>query len=175
VVSPCRRLTTSARPALLAAGQQPLEDPLGHQPGHVAAERGDLLHQAGGQVPDLRRGRHEERLDAGQLAVHLGHLQLVLEVADGAQALDDHRDAVVAAVVHQQPLEAVDGDVGHVAQGVAEQLHALLDGEQPGLAGVHQDRDDEFVVQRRGAHDHVDMTVGDRVERAGADRAPHGQ
>ena len=82
------------------------------------------------RCPTCGRGRHEEGLDAGQLAVHLGHLQLVLEVADRAQALHDHRDLVGAAVVDQQALEAVDGDVGQVGDGLAQQLHALVDGEQ---------------------------------------------
>ena len=159
--------------AALPDAQQPVVDGLGHQPGDVAAEHGDLLDQARGEVPDLRGGRDEQRLDVGQLAVHLGHLQLVLEVADRAQALHDHRDVVRAAVVDQQALEAVDGDVGQVGDGVAQQLHALVDGEEPGLAGVHQHGDDELVVEAGGPVDDVDVTVGDRVEGSGADGTPH--
>ena len=159
--------------ARAARSEQPLVHGLGHQPRDVAAELGDLLDQAGREVPDLRRGRHEEGLDAGQLAVHLGHLELVLEVADRAQALDDHRDVVRPAVVDEQALEAVDDDVGQVGDRLAEQVHALVDGEEAGLAGVDQHRDDQLVVEAGGPVDDVDVTVGDRVEGSGADGTPH--
>src|SRR5687768_11014199 len=126
-------------------------------------------------MPDLGGGRHEEGLDAGELAVHLGHLQLVLEVADGAQALHDHRDVVRLAVVDEQALEAVDPDVGQFGDGVAQQLHALVDREEPGLARVDQHRHDQFVVQPGSTIDDVDVAVGDRVERTGTDGASHGK
>ena len=60
-----------------------------HQTLDVAAEGDDLLDQARGEEGVERVGGHEEGVDPGQPMVHLGHLQLVVEVADGAQPLDD--------------------------------------------------------------------------------------
>ena len=48
----------------------------------------------------LRAGGDEDGLDAGELVVHLGHLQLVLEVRHGPQAADDGRGPDVAGHVH---------------------------------------------------------------------------
>ena len=82
---------------------------------------------------------------------------------------------VGAAVVDEQALEAVDPDVGQVGDGVAQQLHALLDREQPGLARVDQHRHDQLVVEPGGPVDDVDVAVGDRVERTGTDGTSHGE
>ena len=42
------------------------------------------------------------------------------------------------------------------------------------LGLVDPDRDDDLVEQRRGPRDDVEVPVGDRVERPGADGAAHG-
>src|ERR1700712_2928624 len=69
-------------------GRVELRPPLGEAEGdlgrdharHVAAEARHLAHQAGGEEGVLRAGGDEERVDARELLVHLGHLQLVVEV-----------------------------------------------------------------------------------------------
>ena len=88
-------------------------DEVGDERRDVAAEASDLLDQRGRGRP-LGAGRDEDRLDAGQRGVHLGHLELVVEVADGAQALDDRVDVVLGAERGEQAGEALDGDVGQV-------------------------------------------------------------
>ena len=135
-------------------------------------QRGDLLDQAGGQEAVLRVGRHEQGVHAGQAAVHLGHLQFVVEVADGPQTLDDHRDLVGAAVVHDQALERVDPNVAVRRGHLGEHLAAFLDGEQARLRLVHEHRDDYLVVERGGPPDDVEVPVRDGIERAGTDRPP---
>ena len=52
----------------------------------------------------------------GERGVHLRHLQLVVEVADGAQALHDRDDVALLAERGEQAAEAVDLDVGEVAR-----------------------------------------------------------
>ena len=47
------------------------------------------------------------------------------------------------------------------------QFDALLQREQRALAGVDRHADHQLVEQPRGAGDHVEMAVGDRIERAG--------
>ena len=51
---------------------------------------------------------HEHRLDVGQRGVHLRHLELVVEVADGAQPLDDRVDVALGAERREQAGEALD-------------------------------------------------------------------
>ena len=58
--------------------------------GHVAAERGDLLDQAGGDEASTPAPVGTKTVStSGQVGVHLRHLQLVVEVADRPQPLDD--------------------------------------------------------------------------------------
>ena len=49
----------------------------------------------------------------------------------------------------------------------SHQRHALLEGEQRRLAGMDADRDDDPVGDRQRRLEHVEMAVGERVERAG--------
>ena len=60
---------------------------LGDEGRDVTAVAGHLAQQPGGHEGRGRGGGDEEGLDPRQLPVHLGHLQLVLEVGDGPQAL----------------------------------------------------------------------------------------
>ena len=53
--------------------------------------------------------------------VHLRHLQLVVEVGDGAQALDDRVGAVLLGEIDEQALEELDA---HVAQVRGDFLRA---------------------------------------------------
>ena len=58
----------------------------------------------------------EDGLDVGEGGVHLGHRELVVEVADAAQALDDRDGVALAAEVDEQAVEAGDPDVGDRAR-----------------------------------------------------------
>ncbi len=64
-------------------------------------KRRDLPHEPRGDERVRRARRKEQRLDPRQLVVHLGHLQLVLEVGHGAQALA------------RSPCAPTGGDVDH--------------------------------------------------------------
>src|SRR4051812_39599419 len=71
--------------------------------GNIAPEGGHLLHSGGGEEAVVGRGDHVDALDPRvELAVELGHLELVLEVGDRPQALDDRLRAVVAGELDQQ-------------------------------------------------------------------------
>src|SRR5690606_18533599 len=78
-------LTRAGRSVLAEPLHQRRLDDVGDEAGDVPAELHDLLHQARREERELRIGRHEERLDARYAVVHLGHLQLVLVVADGPE------------------------------------------------------------------------------------------
>ena len=137
----------SALAALGQPGGQPLEHEPGDQAGHVAAEGRDLLDQRGREEGPLGAGGHEDRLDGRQRGVHLGHLELVVEVADRAQALDDRVHVVGQAEVGEQAGEAVDADVVPARAGLLEHGDALLGGEEPVLGGVDAHGDDDLVEE----------------------------
>jgi hypothetical protein len=63
----------------------------------VAAQRGDLAHERRREVRVVLVRREEDRLELRpQVPVHERHLELVLEVGDGAQPADD--DAAFSAL-----------------------------------------------------------------------------
>jgi hypothetical protein len=79
-----------------------------HELGDITAQAGNLAHEGAADELVLVRRRHEHRLDLGhQLAVHAGHLELVLEVADRAQAAHHDLAAVGDHEVAQQAAEGV--------------------------------------------------------------------
>jgi len=108
-----------------------------------------------------------------QAVVHLGHLQLVVEVADGAQALDDDLDPTLLAEVDDEPVEAVDMDVAVAGGDVTEHLRALLEREKPALARVDTDGDHDLVVQETCPADDVQVTEGHGIEGPRADSPSH--
>src|SRR3954468_16447228 len=86
---------------------QTLGDPPRHVAADVAAERGHLLDAAGAQERVLGTGHQVEGLDVrGLVAVELGHLGLVLVVADRAQSLDDRRGPHGARELDDEDVEA---------------------------------------------------------------------
>src|SRR5699024_2765634 len=87
----------------------------GQQVGDVAPETGDLAAQGRGDERQVGPRGQEHRVDLRDGAVHVRHRQFVVVVRRVAQPLDHGGGALLAAVVHEQPVEAVDpypGDVG---------------------------------------------------------------
>src|SRR5207247_7059767 len=162
-------------PALLLreALAQPGQDDLGDQAANIPTVPGDLLDQTRAQEGVERVGGHEQRLDLGHPVVHLRHLHLVLEVADGPQPLDHRGDPVGRAEVHQQAVEPLDLDVAVASGDLAQHLDALVDREQAALGDVDQHRDDDLVVPAGRAADDVEVTVGDWIKGTRTDYASH--
>ena len=119
------------------------------------------------------RARHQVHgLDVRrELPVQVVHLELPLEVGDRAQALHHRPRAPAAGELDHELGEDLDLDVRVLAQGVLEELDALLDREErllvPRLA---DDADDDALEDPRGPHDDVQVAVRDRVVGARADR-----
>ena len=142
--------------------------------GHVAAELRHLAHETRGEERVLGGGGHEDGVDPRQALVHLRHLQLVLEVGDGPQALHDDLRTVVACEVDDEALERLDPHVAQVAEGVAEHLPALLQVEaRLRLLRVAGDRHDDAVEMARRSLDDVDVAIGDGVEGTRAEGGGH--
>src|SRR6266508_3344252 len=92
----CRRALMSTGKGSLPPGRQLLFQSVPHegrnQAGDVSAELDDFLDQGRRQVGPLWAGWDEEGLDPGHAVVHLGHLELEVEVRDGPQTLHDDVD-----------------------------------------------------------------------------------
>jgi len=142
---------------------------------YVAPESRNLPDQARGDERVADGTGEEDGLDLGQVGVHLGHRQLVLVVAGPAQSLDDRHRLDLAAEVDDEAVEARHPHVGDVRGGLAEHRDALVRGEQAVLAHVDADGDDDLVEEPGGTTDDVEVAVGHRVERPGADSATHGR
>ena len=124
-------------------------------------------------------GHQEYGLDLiVQNAVHTDHLIFVLEIRDRAQAAHDHLRADVPCTVDQQVLERVYDDLRAGAVGPEHRLgldhgNAFLKSEQWAFVAIDGDPDHQTIHQRAGPFDDVDMTLGDRIERAGIEGSAH--
>src|SRR4051812_43308701 len=134
--SMAKRLSSSGELFLQTAG-----DAFRDKAVDVTAERGELLDSTGAQETVLRAGHQVERVDVrGLHPVELTHLQLVLEVRDGAQALDDRMGPDRARVVDHQDAERLGADVAEMPRGLLNERHPLLDPEDR-LVLAHRDVD----------------------------------
>jgi hypothetical protein len=164
-------VTSRAHASAVARGSS---SRLRDQAAHVAAQLRGFLHQVRAHV-EVRVVRHDERgLDlVVQVAVHVRHLQLVLEVGHGAQAPQDDARVLALAVVHQQAIERVDLDVGLARELLADHLHPLVHREERVLAGVPEDRDHQAIEDHETALDDREVPIRHGIERAGVDRGAH--
>jgi len=88
------------------------------------------------------------------VAVHVGHLELVLEVGDRAEAAQYHAHVLGLRVVDEEPLEAVHLHAIRVEieihDGLADHLHPLFDREQ-GLLLLVVENGHRNLVERHEA------------------------
>src|SRR5437764_12093358 len=166
------------RPAPLLEGEllrQPLLDDRRHHPRDRRAEAGDFLDEARGDVRVLLVRHEEHRLDGRpELPVHERHLELVLEVRDGADAAHDAVGALAGDQVDEEPVERDDAQVrahAEVRRRLVDHLEALLHGEERLLRGIGHDGHDDLVEDREAALDDVHVAVVERIEHPGIDGA----
>ena len=103
------------------------------------------------------------------MAIHEGHLILVLEVAHGAQPANEQRRTDLLREVDEQSAERVHLDSRLVLHRLADERHPLLDREERGLGGVDGHGDDEPVHELETAVHEILMPARDRIEAAGVD------
>ncbi len=104
-----------------------------------------------------------------QAAVHPGHLKLVLEIRNGAQAAQDDAGVAFAQKIHQQTVEADDLDVGHVLAERLRHLDALGERKDRSLAVTLGDTDDDMGEQACGAAHQIFMSPREGIEGARID------
>jgi CDP-diacylglycerol---glycerol-3-phosphate 3-phosphatidyltransferase len=140
----------------------------------VAAVAGDLFHERGTGVTELLVGHDEERLDLRlQVAVHERHVELELEVGEGAQAADDGVGFLGDGELDEKAVEDDDIDMRVVGEVGADEFEALLGGKDGTLAGIAGDGDGDAVEELGRAVEHIEVTVGEGIERAGINAVTH--
>ena len=106
--------------------------------------------------------------------VHLGHLELRVEVRHRPQALHDDPDAAASRVVDEEPAKRIHLGVRESHNGLFEHGRPLLGREQGRLPRVLKHRNHHGVEAPGGAGDDIEMPVGYRIERPGTQgRKPH--
>ena len=142
--------------------------------GDVAAVAGDLFDERGAGVAELLMGHDEERLDPGlQVAVHERHVELKLEVGEGAQAADNGVGFLGDGELDEQAVEDDGGDVRVAGEVALDEIETVLGGEDGALAGVAGDGNGDAVEEFRSAVEHIEVTVGEGIKRAGINAVTH--
>src|SRR5262245_272997 len=137
-----------------------------HQPGHRSAEASHLPDQLRGDVRVFLVGHEEDGFyRARELAVHEGHLELVLEVRHRP---DPAYDAVGALARDQIDGQAIERDdpkvVREIAGGLVDHLQPFLHREQWLLAGVGHNGHDQLVEDAETTLDDVQVAVVHGIE-----------
>ena len=137
--------------------------------GDIAGEGGNLAHEGAGDELELVARRQEHGLDVGhQLSVHAGHLELVLEVADGAQTA--HHD-LAALIDHEIAQQAAETDItstfGYLAASSVAIWSRSVDREHGPLVVAFGDGEDQPLEQAAGPAHQVFVTERHGVEGAG--------
>src|SRR5438270_10298887 len=131
---------------------------------------GHLTYDARADVSGLHRRHHEHGLEAlRHVPIHERHLKLVLEIADSAETADVERGADFFCEVDEQSLELRYFDAFVVGGSGANEIDALLSGEESLLGRIHSDRNHEVVDEFAAAIDQVLMPASDGVEAASID------
>ncbi len=124
----------------------------------------------------LRVARQKYRFDTADIAVHGRHGSLVDEVFRVSEAFDDRRRPARPSVFGKKPLShRLDGYAVEPAEDLGHHLEALLEAKSVLFGGIIRHGDDDTTGENlRGAGDHFDMSVMNRVERTRANGKTHG-
>jgi hypothetical protein len=145
-----------------------------HQPRDVAAEAGDLPHEARADVRSVERRNHEGGLQPRrQMPVHERHLILVLEIAHRTEPANEERGVDRAREVNQQSVESAHLNALLVGNDGLDEPDALVDAEGRRLRGVPGNGDVQPVDEAEAPHHEVLVPPCDRVEGPGVNGDPH--
>ena len=120
----------------------------------------------------LRCQKHRVQLGV-ELVIDQRHLELVLEIRYGAEALDDHAALLAPRIVGQQLVGVLDLHVRDILRHTPQQLDALLRRKHRMLGAVDHHADGQPVEDPGGAANDVEVSVRDGVKAAGIDRRFH--
>jgi len=132
-----------------------------------APEACDFLDEAGAEVGEFLFGGEEAGFEVGvKFSIHQGHLEFEFEIRDGAQSAHDHAGVARAGEIDEQSAETGDLDAWQSGGRVAEQGEPFVVRKQRRLVVVVGDGDHHAIEQAGGPGDHIEVTIGDRVEAA---------
>src|SRR5258705_7378001 len=136
-----------------------------HQTLEVAMMLGDFPDDARADVGRLDRWHHEHGLEAfGHVSIHQRHLELVLEIADGAEPANVERGAHFFGKIDEQAFERSDFDAFLVRSRESYELDTLFNRKQRFFCRVDCDGDDEMIDELAAPPDQILMAPRDRVE-----------
>ena len=107
------------------------------------------------------------------MAVHQGHVEFELKVGKRAQAADDGAGIIRDGEVDQQSGERGHLDVGVFSDVGHDEFNPLIGREHGTFAGIVGYGQGHPIEKFGGSGKHIEMTVGDGIERAGIDTVPH--
>lgn len=141
----------------------------------LTAEATDFFDDARGDVGQFFARGEEDGFEVGlEFAIHEGELELEFEVGDGAQTADNGDGFLFAGKVDEEALEGHDADVGEMTGDGADEVDALVEGEETLFIVIAGDADNDFVEQAGGAFEDVEVSVGDGIKTSGVDGSSHG-
>lgn len=141
----------------------------------MATEASDFFDEARGDVGQFFAGHEEDGFEVGlEFAIHESELEFELEVGDGAEAADEGDGFLFAGEVDEEAVEGHDADVGEVAGDGADEVDALVEGEEALFVVFASDADNDFVEEAGGAFEDIEVAVGDGVKTSRVDGSSHG-
>ena len=115
-------------------------------------------------------GHHEDRFEIRiEFAVHIGHLEFVFEVGDGAQAANHGAGVLAAHIIDEEAIKGVDFDARLALKGLDEEGLSLFQCKERCFARVVGHGHDHGVEDAQGAVNDGQMAVGRRIKGAGVD------
>ena len=122
-----------------------------HHAGDVAAVARYVLDDGTGDMFQIRRGRQEQRLHVGELAIDQGHAQFGLIVAVLTQSLDDDRGSDPLTVVGDQPGGRSDLDIAATATCTSSKkcAHRSITSRWPAVTGSYDPGHTAIVIVLR--------------------------
>lgn len=139
----------------------------------VAIKSGDFFDQRGADEEVLFFGHEEDRLYIwGEVPVHGGHFEFILEIGDTAQATKDGVALLCGGEVDEETIERFHSN-RLSWEGLPDHVDPFFDGEQWGFADIDGQRDDDLIEQIQTAFDDADVAVGQGVETTCIDGSSH--
>ena len=97
----------------------------------------------------------------------MGYLELILQIADGAQAAYRNARVFFAHIISQKAAETVHLNILHIFCNAFQLRNALFDGKNRVLAAVVKHGYNHLVKYLRGAYNDIKMPVGGGVKSTG--------
>src|SRR5690554_5713335 len=140
---------------------------------HGATKTSDFFDQARAYIEVRFLGHHENGFNTiVEFSIHVGHLQFVLEIADGTKAAQEHVALTTFCVIYEQSFKGIDFDFV-ARKRFADHCDAFFETEKWLFLNIDRDSDDDLVKNSQTALDNTNVATGQGIEAARIDRNSH--